>query len=254
MRTGTALAEIDRTNVHRLGIAWTYRTGEIERRGPALSDKQSFESTPILVDGMLVLCTPFGRLVALDPVRGAERWTFEPNERIEPRDAVLPKCRGVATWLDPAAEPSKPCRRRIIYGTWDFRVFAVDARTGRRCAGFGRNGEVAISPGKKLIQRGEMQFSTPPAIIGDLAIFGSTIMDGLRADGPSGKVRALDARTTERGIDGILSPLRMRGAVRREPTPRLTRSGCRLPWRDRRRGCGASRREDRAGTAPPLRR
>lgn len=188
MRTGTALAEIDRTNVRRLGIAWTYRTGEIERRGPALSDKQSLESTPILVDGMLVLCTPLGRLVALDPVHGAERWTFEPNIRIEPRDAVLPKCRGVAAWLDRTVEPSAPCRRRLIYGTWDFRVFAVDARTGRRCAGFGRNGEVAISPGKKLIQRGEMQFSSPPAIIGDLAIFGSTIMDGLRADGPSGKV------------------------------------------------------------------
>lgn len=191
----SALKQIDRRNVQRLQLAWTYRTGEIERRGPALARKQSFEATPVLVDGLLVLCTPFGRLAALDPASGRERWVFEPNGRIEAREVLGPKCRGVATWLDPAAGPGAPCRRRILYGTWDFRVFAVDARTGRRCVGFGRDGEVAFDPGRKLLSRAELQIGSPPAIAGDLAIFGSLVVDGMRADGPSGKVRALDVRT-----------------------------------------------------------
>jgi quinoprotein glucose dehydrogenase len=191
----SALAAINRSNVSTLAVAWTYRTGELARRGPELERNQSFQSTPILVDGLLVLCTPFGRAVALDPVDGSERWVFEPNGPIDPRDVLGPKCRGVAAWLDPDAAPGTPCRRRIIYGTWDFRVFALDARNGRRCRDFGHNGEIVLDPGKKLLTRRELQIGSPPAITGDLAIFGSLVIDGLRADGPSGKVRALDLRS-----------------------------------------------------------
>jgi len=209
------LDEIDRNNVRNLEIAWIYRTGELDRRPPALTAKQSFENTPILVDGLLIVCTPFGRLIALHPMTGEERWTFDPGD-VE-GVAVMPKCRGVASWLDPSAATSDLCRRRIIYGTWDFRVFAVDAHTGARCVHFGRQGEVAFDPGKPLIFRGEMQFGSPPAIVGDVAVFGSMIIDGYRRDAPSGKVRAIDLRT---------------GALRWEfdPIPRVATDPAAASW------------------------
>src|ERR1700751_4708221 len=68
------LTQINRDNVSRLAVAWTYRTGEMSAstRQPA-----KFEATPLVVDGTLYLSTPFGRVIALDPETGRERWTFD---------------------------------------------------------------------------------------------------------------------------------------------------------------------------------
>ncbi len=115
------LARIDRGNVGRLEVAWIYRTGEIERRGAALAGKQSFENQPILFEGSLIVCTPLGRLVALDPQSGAERWVFDPNPPA-PQGVILPKCRGVTAWTDPRASEGETCARRVFYGKWDFKV------------------------------------------------------------------------------------------------------------------------------------
>ena len=67
-------AQIDRSNVKSLVPAWTYRTGEIDAktRRPA-----KLEATPLMVDGLLYLSTPLGKVVALDPLTGKERWQFQ---------------------------------------------------------------------------------------------------------------------------------------------------------------------------------
>ena len=57
------LTQIDRGNVGRLRVAWTYRTGE----SAGTSGHVAFEATPVVVDGTLYLSTPFGRVIALDP-------------------------------------------------------------------------------------------------------------------------------------------------------------------------------------------
>src|SRR5262245_827184 len=95
------LAQIDRANVGRLRVAWTYRTGEDEGRGPA-SERVAFEATPILVDGTLYLSTPFGRVIALDPETGSELWTHDPQIDRNGTFSVVTS-RGVSTWLDGAA-------------------------------------------------------------------------------------------------------------------------------------------------------
>jgi quinoprotein glucose dehydrogenase len=66
------LRQITTQNVDELEVAWTYSSGEIARRGKTY-EQSSEQSIPILVEGRLVLCTPF-RIVALDPASGAERW------------------------------------------------------------------------------------------------------------------------------------------------------------------------------------
>src|SRR6185437_2989963 len=73
----SAARQITRDNVGKLTLAWTYHTGEAARRGAAFQHS-SFEGTPVLADGKLVLCTPFDRVVALDPATGREIWVFDP--------------------------------------------------------------------------------------------------------------------------------------------------------------------------------
>ncbi len=189
------LTGIDRDSVADLQLAWTYRTGDGARYGEAFLAGQAFEATPTLVAGALIVCTPSGRLVALDPASGAERWSHDPNRGLDPRRAALPKCRGVAQWTDGQAPPGAHCSHRIVWGTWAFRAYAVDARTGRPCTDFGTAGEVALDPGRPLDADEWVNIPAPPAIAGDLAIFGSSISDSVRADGPRGTVRALDVRT-----------------------------------------------------------
>jgi quinoprotein glucose dehydrogenase len=130
------LGQIDTTNVGRLQVAWTYRTGESARRGPAFA-RSKFEATPIIAGGNLVLCTPFNRAVAVDPATGREIWTFDADLDVHVRYANDFNCRGLARWVDPVAPPRAPCAERVFMATNDRRLIALDARTGARCAGFG---------------------------------------------------------------------------------------------------------------------
>ena len=73
-----AAAQIDRANVAKLQTAWTYHTGALDTPGEA-NGKVAFESTPILVDGVLYLSTPFNAVIALDPATGREKWKYDPK-------------------------------------------------------------------------------------------------------------------------------------------------------------------------------
>jgi quinoprotein glucose dehydrogenase len=191
------VAAITPANVDQLEIAWTYSTGELARRSEAMLVNSSAETTPILAAGSLVTCTPFGRVIALDPATGEERWTFDPA--IDPA-FELPNqyvCRGVALWRDASAPAEEACAQRIIYSTVDLRLIAIDALTGKACTAFGRDGEVTlIQPG--LQHRGELKLASPPTIVGDIVAVGSMILDNVRADAPRGVVYGIDARSGER--------------------------------------------------------
>jgi quinoprotein glucose dehydrogenase len=66
---------INRTNVASLQVAWTFRTGDAYQ--PPRGRPTAFEATPLYVDGTLYLSTPLGRVIALDPVSGRQRWVFD---------------------------------------------------------------------------------------------------------------------------------------------------------------------------------
>jgi quinoprotein glucose dehydrogenase len=103
-------------------------------------------------------------------------------------------CRGVAVWRGPSGAAG-PCAERILTATADLRLIALDLKDGKPCADFGQDGAVRIDPGKPLLWPGEFQFTSPPAVIGDLVILGSSIADNARVDAPRGTVRAFDVRT-----------------------------------------------------------
>jgi quinoprotein glucose dehydrogenase len=187
----SALDQIDRSNVGRLEEAWRIRTGDLDVV-PLPPAHMAFQATPILVDGLLVLPTPLGRVLALDPETGAERWRFDAS--VESRELPEFTARGVASWSDSRAKAGAACRRRIFAATIESRLFAIDAATGRVCADFGSRGEVDLREGIES-QGWEYQISSPPTLVGDLVIVGSAIADNRRVSMPKGIVRAYDARS-----------------------------------------------------------
>lgn len=186
--------QITPANVGGLEVAWTYRTGELGA-GARDSAKITFEATPLLVDGTLYLSTAFGRVVALDPATGHERWRFDAGVRRDRRFSELTS-RGVSAWRDPDATPGAPCALRILVATADARLHSVDGRTGRRCAGFGGDsGWVDLGAGVGMSGNTDYNVSSPPAILRDLVIVGSAIGDNFSSYTGNGVVRAFDART-----------------------------------------------------------
>ncbi|MBS0447417.1 MAG: pyrroloquinoline quinone-dependent dehydrogenase [Proteobacteria bacterium] len=187
-------AQITPANVGELERAWIYRTGDVARRDPALMKRVKSETTPILAGDRLVLCTPFNEAIALDPASGRELWRYDAQVATDRRPANRYDCRGVAQWHDAAAPAGAACARRIFMGTADARLIALDAASGRPCAGFATQGQVQIDPGA-LAWPGEFQITSAPAVAGDVVIVGSSIDDNGRSDAPRGTVRAFDARS-----------------------------------------------------------
>ncbi len=184
------LDQITTENVGQLDRAWTYQTGE----GPI---PRKFQTTPILVSELLIGCSPTGVVFALDPATGEEKWTYDPEYEPSAYGSVNMNCRGVSAWIDHGAAEDALCGTRLIYGTNDLRVIALDAASGRPCDGFGENGVVTVDAGKPLDEHDEVQFHSPPSIINDVAIFGTALFDLYRIDSPSGKIRAFSTRTGE---------------------------------------------------------
>ncbi|MEJ7810700.1 MAG: PQQ-binding-like beta-propeller repeat protein [Gemmatimonadaceae bacterium] len=194
------LAQITRANVARLAVAWTYRTGELAPEW-ATKNPTALETTPIVVDGTMYISTPLGRVIALDPQRGTERWRYDPRVDRNGNYGDFAN-RGVSTWLDSARAPGAPCRRRIFVATIDSRLVALDAAAGAPCADFGEAGIVDLKRGllNAPAYAGEYEMTSPPAVINGLIVVGSAIADNNRADAPSGVVRA--TRSTRRGARG----------------------------------------------------
>lgn len=188
-------AEITPANVGDLVSAWSYSTGDMQRRDPAAIRRMKMQTTPILVDGRLLMCTPFNEIIALDPGSGRELWRHDPQVDTSRRPGNAFNCRGVAAWTDPAAAQGAACARRVFTGTSDGRLIAVDARTGAPCAAFGAGGTVRIDWGMAEIYPGEVQISSAPVVAGDRIVVGSAISDNRRVAAPHGTVRAYDARS-----------------------------------------------------------
>ncbi len=187
------LTQINRENVSRLQVAWTFHTGDISD-GRGTRKRSGFETTPILIDGALYLTTPFNRVIALDPETGKQRWAFDPLTELSGNygDGLIN--RGVAIWPPPNSDKRKHIPRRIFEATLDARLIALDAATGVPCSEFGSDGQISLRDVARYIP-GQYHITSPPAVIDDLVVVGSSIDDNSRVDMPSGVVRAFDARS-----------------------------------------------------------
>jgi membrane-bound PQQ-dependent dehydrogenase (glucose/quinate/shikimate family) len=191
----SSLAQVNRSNVARLQRAWTYHTGELALGLQTASFQASFSCTPLVVNGVMFLSTPSSRVIALDPETGKERWKFDPQADKKQRE--FNSHRGVAYWEGPPLR-GKNLDRRILFGTVDGRLIALNTETGKPSRDFGNEGEVDLRAGVADKWRQEPSWgarvTSPPVIFKDLVIVGWGLPE-YPAKGPSGDVRAFNVRT-----------------------------------------------------------
>lgn len=200
-----ALDQINRGNVDKLKVAWTYHTGDV-----AVSDGNGAEDqlTPLQVGDKVFICTPHNNLIALDADTGKELWKNE----IKAQSKVWQRCRGMA-YFDATreiAQPTQPnstpviaasvpaganCQRRLLTNTIDARLIAVDADTGEFCQGFGNNGQVDLKAGLGDVPDSYYQLSSAPLMAGTTVVVGGRVADNVQTDMPGGVIRGFDVIT-----------------------------------------------------------
>jgi quinoprotein glucose dehydrogenase len=82
---------------------------------------------------------------------------------------------------------------RVFLGTLDARLLALDAKTGKPCADFGNNGSIDLSRGVHFQGIGFYGMTSPPTVVGNVVVVGSTVGDNQQVDIESGVVRGYDA-------------------------------------------------------------
>lgn len=153
------LKQIDATNVSKLTRAWTYHVGQ---PAPAASSTtpggrggrvRGSEATPIVVNGVMSMPTPYNRVAALEPETGKLIWEY----KIDGANASM---RGVEYWAGDKQSPPE-----ILFGTTDGRLMALNAKTGKPVPGFGNEGSVNMKPGiDNEFETGQFSLSSPPKV------------------------------------------------------------------------------------------
>src|SRR5215831_16360295 len=185
------LADINTADIQRLEIAWQWKHWETP-----LAEYDTtpgfFEATPLMVDGVLYVTTPYNNIAALDAVTGKELWRFdgEGYKLGQLLSASGWKLRGPAFWRDNG--------RLYIFLNSRNRLFALDARTGEPVHTFGANGEVSLVDLPRIGDIKNATQSSPPVVYKDLVIVGSQIPDRVQLPDPMGYVQAINARTGKR--------------------------------------------------------
>lgn len=159
----------------------------------------NFKATPLMVGGVLYFNTPTSVGAAVDAKTGAILWTYNPKSYEAGTTTMTLRWnqRGVAYWTGDKDS-------RIFWGTGDGYLIAVDAKTGRPVAGFGKNGRVDLMEGLPRAKRGARDFQnqltysvqSPPIVVGDLVITPASISSITinKAQIP-GWIRAYDVHT-----------------------------------------------------------
>ncbi len=170
----TTLSQISPANVNRLRVAWTYDTKDA-------FPGSEMQSNPIVVDGVMYALTPKQRLVALDAASGVERWSFDPTNGAFSGPRI--RARGVTV------------SGGRVYFNYRFRLFSIDARTGKKSPGWGSDsGWVDLRAGLGRPASGlSVSSSTPGAVYKDVLIVGTSMPEALPS--APGDVRAFDLKT-----------------------------------------------------------
>ncbi len=173
----STLDQINRANVDKLQVAWTFDTGD------AFSGSE-MQCNPIVVDGALYAVSPKLRVFALDAATGKARWSFDPNQGN--RVVGRARNRGVTYWGDGR-------QQRIFFVSRHF-LYALDAKAGKPAVEFGNQGIIDLREGLGRPKEDIFITATSPGIVyKDLLILGSLVSETLPS--APGDIRAYDVRT-----------------------------------------------------------
>ena len=188
------LDQINRSNFNDLEIAWRFKTDAL---GPR--PEFNFQVTPLMVNGVLYTTAGTRRaVVALDAATGEMLWMHREDEG--KRGEAAPRRlsgRGLAYWSNGKEE-------RIVYVTPGYQMIALDAKTGRRVAGFGTGGAVDLKRDIDQdidVETGEIGLHAAPIIANDVIVVGAAHLPGgapKSRNHEKGYIRGYDARTGKR--------------------------------------------------------
>ncbi|WP_224971094.1 membrane-bound PQQ-dependent dehydrogenase, glucose/quinate/shikimate family [Acinetobacter oleivorans] len=179
-------------NVKNLKQAWVYRTGDLPPAGK--DNKWAAEHTPIKVGNGLYVCSATNNISRLDPATGKEIWKFKSGVQYQsiPYTAA---CRGLTYYESKVIPTGQACHTRIVVGTLDMRLIAVDTETGKLCEGFGNHGQTDLNTGMGPVTPGFTAVTAPVVIVNDTIITNQEVRDNQRRWAPSGVIRGYDAET-----------------------------------------------------------
>jgi len=146
-----------------------------------------------MVGDTLYICTPHNRVIALDAKTNEERWIFD--SEIDTAGIYIMTCRNVTHYFDPNMTTGEACRERIFISTLDARMLAIDAATGKPCAGFKNTGAIDLNKNIGNRYPGEYGVTSPPTLINNVLVTGALVLDNIRVDAPGGVVHNYDAHT-----------------------------------------------------------
>jgi quinoprotein glucose dehydrogenase len=166
----SSLAQINRSNVKDLAVAWSFDTGE----------QGGLQTSPIIVEGILYGITPTQKVFALDAASGKLIWKFDSGIKGTQPD------RGLAYW-------SNEKEKRILVGVMNF-LYELDAGTGKPIASFGTEGRIDLRGDLgRNPERQSVVLTSPGIVYKDVIIVGGRNPETLPA--APGDVRAYDVRT-----------------------------------------------------------
>lgn len=202
------LAQITRENFGNLKVAWTWSSPDHDliKKIPDNPEEpytaNGMKATPLVVKGVMYVSTGLGQIAAIDPASGKTLWLYNPEAYAQgaQADTVGWLTRGVAYWTDGQND------ERILMGTFDGYLLALDARSGKPIATFGEAGKADLLPALPRAKRGVLhQFDgernyvsvdSPPVVVRDTVIVGSSMSDRPPVkEWVPGDVQAFDVRT-----------------------------------------------------------
>jgi glucose dehydrogenase len=170
----SSLAQVNRSNVGKLAVAWTYPTG----------DGKKYSFNPVVADGVMYVLGKNNSIIALDAATGKEIWVHPPDP-----DTTIITSRGINYW-----QSTDGAERRLLYASNHF-LRALDARTGKPIPAFGASGRVDLKQGldRDPATIRLVQSTTPGRVFENLLILGSATNQGYGS--APGDIRAFDVRT-----------------------------------------------------------
>jgi quinoprotein glucose dehydrogenase len=191
----SARSQINKDNVRDLQVTWTFHTRALQVSGYT-NNRSSFEANPVLWNGVLYFDTPYDQVFAVNAASGKEKWTFDPNVSHN-TPFVIVASRGVALWHGSTRSQDACGQDRVFVASLDHRLTALDAGTGAACLGFGRQGTVDLADDQRLQATQWYEVTSPPTVVGDVVVVGSSVADNQMVEAASGVIRGFDARSGE---------------------------------------------------------
>lgn len=188
------LTQITADNVNKLTKVWEFHTGDVSD-GKGDTPATVWSATPIFANDTLYICTPFDRLIALDPGTGKEKWHYDTKSSRKALTQPVLKNRGVSYWQAKNPVKGEACQKMVYMGTVDGKLFALDADSGKPCSGFADNGVLDLNQWNTVNAKYPLSVLQPPTVVGNHLLVGWAGKDWAYAEAPPGTVFSVNAQT-----------------------------------------------------------